>query len=68
MMNDALIERENFICEINQLKKKVDEYEQLVKGKKGMKDLLKERDELKERCRQYEQAVEDKTGHTEEQK
>ena len=54
MMNDALIERENFICEINQLKKKVDEYEQLVKGKKGMKDLLKERDELKERCRRYE--------------
>ena len=54
MMNDTLSERENFICEINQLKKKVVEYEQLVKGKKGIGDLLKERDELKERCRQYE--------------
>ena len=54
MMNDALIERENFICEINQLKKKVVEYEQLVKGNQGVEDLLKERDELRERCRQYE--------------
>ena len=54
MMNDALSERENFICEINQLNKKVVDYEQLVKGNQGMEDLIKERDELKERCRQYE--------------